>query len=210
MISELSTVFISVFSTLTAGGTGFGIWQFRHNKKMNRLKEQLEAANLEKERISAKSDEWHIYKEQLDAANQQIETLNKRNSELIATNIDRYEKNKELQDSFAKERIDTQRQFNNHIKDIEERFNNQTLFLRGVQRELNQAYEKINILTETIGRKNEFINHLKLWLCCRPWKDCKRREPEQKIKPVKYIPFETDDFQELVSEEKQPETEIQK
>lgn len=172
MINELSSVLLSILSTGTLGTIGGALWYRNHNKKMNHLKELLETANVEKARIESKGDEWHLYKEQLEAAFNRIKELLEVNREKEGHVIEK--------DRFYSERLNQ----------VEERFNKQTDILRKTNRELNAALEKINQLTFEKGRQQRVIDHLRQWLCQRPWKDCQRRKPQQVVKPTKYVPLE--------------------
>lgn len=169
MITELSAVLISILSLSTAGTIGGALWYRHHHKKMNKLKEELESVNVELAKIRGESDKWHLYQEQLDVANKRIK-------DLLEINAQKETRNAEIGDRY-----------NQRINEVEERFNKQTTFLRSVQRDLNTALCEKNDLTIRIGEQQRIIDHLKQWLCRRPWTDCKRREPEQAIKPKKYI-----------------------
>lgn len=188
-MNELSGILLSILSTGATGTLIGAIWYRRHHKKMNALQEQLETANVEKARIQSKYEEWHIYKEQLESANEQIRVLNERNKELLNSNIERYNQSKEKDTRSISEREDIRRRYSDRINEMEKRFNRQTTYLRGVQKELNQAYEKINCITLEKGEMQRVIDHLKQWFCRRVWRDCKRRDPEQRIKPIRYIPL---------------------
>lgn len=165
MLNELSTILISVISTMAGTGGVFSIFYYRQNKKLKDLDVKLKDAELSKAKIDAKADEWHLYKEQLDTANNRIVELLKINSE----------KDKDK---------------NEQISLIEDRFTKQTDVLRKAQRDLNAALEKTVELTLQNGKMQRMIDHLTQWMCRRPWKECKRREPEQKIKIERYIPLD--------------------
>lgn len=144
----------------------------KQNRKLKDKEVELESEKVEKARIESKSDEWHLYKEQLELANNRIKEL--------------LEVNREKESRLTeKERLHSER-----ISEIEERFTKQTNFLRGVQRNLNESLERENALTCKIGKLTRLIDYLKQWLCKKPWSECKVREPEQVVKPLKYIPFE--------------------
>lgn len=172
MISELSGILISILSTSTVG-TVMGVFFYRHHtRKMNGLKEQIESVNVEKARIESKSEQWHLYEEQIKVANERIK-------ELLDVNR---EKESRL--------MEKDKRYGERINEVEERFNKQTEVLRKTNRELNSALEKINTLTYEKGRHQRVIDHLRQWMCQRPWKDCQRRKPQQVVKPVRYIPLE--------------------
>lgn len=172
MITELSGILISILSTGTLGTVAGGLWYRHHNKKMNLLKEQLETANVDKARIESKSQAWHLYDEQIRVANDRIKEL--------------LEVNREKESRL----MEKDKRYGERINEVEERFNKQTDVLRKANRELNAALEKINQLTYEKGKQQRVIDHLRQWLCQRPWKDCQRRKPQQVVKPTKYVPLE--------------------
>ena len=172
MVSELSSILITAIST--SGGLGaIGGWIYwKQNKKLKNLEVALKDSEVDKARIESKSDEWHLYKEQLDAANTRIK-------ELLEINREKERRTDELDANYDR-----------RISAVEERFLNQTNYLRGIQRQYKEALEENNRLTIKIGKMQRVIDHLLQWICRRPWKDCKRREPEQIVKPLRYIPLE--------------------
>lgn len=165
MITELSGILLTALGLSTTGTVIGFLMQRRHNKRMSALQEQITTLEVEKATIDAKSKTWHLYEEQLDKANERIK-------DLLGINADK------------------ETRYSNQVSEMEERFNKQTLFLRSVQRELNQVYAEKNELTAKIGRQQRIIDHLKQWLCQRPWKDCQKRKPQQVVKPTKYVPLE--------------------
>ncbi|MCH5225063.1 MAG: hypothetical protein J1D77_03650 [Muribaculaceae bacterium] len=136
----------------------------RQNKKLKDLE-------VDKARIESKNDEWHLYKEQLESAFNRIKEL--------------LEVNREKETRL----VEKDRSYSESINAVEERFNKQTNYLRGIQRSLNESLEKINELICEKGKLLRLIDHLNQWKCIKPWVECKDREPEQTVKPIRYIPF---------------------
>lgn len=176
MINELSSVLITVISTLFTSGGIFSFLYYKQNKREKALQNLLKEADVERAKISAKNDTWHLYEEQLDKANQRIK-------DLLEINADKETRYSDRVSELGK-------RYSDRINDMEERFNKQTLFLRSVQRDLSQVYSEKNELTAKIGKQQRVIDHLRQWLCQRPWKDCQRRKPQQVVKPTKYVPLE--------------------
>ena len=179
MIGEISSILISILSTSVVGTIIGTLLYWRQNKKLKILE-------VDKAKIETKNEEWHWYKEQLDTANARIVELLKINAEKEARLI-------------AKDKRYAER-----INEIEERFNKQTLFLRGVQREHTEALEEINRLTYREGQFRRIIDHLRQWFCCRVFSDCPRRKPEQETKPSRYIPLKELDLyiNEMLNEDR--------
>lgn len=176
MINELSSVLITIISTLFTTGSVFSFVYHKQTKREKALQNLLKEADVERAKISAKNDTWHLYEEQLDKANQRIK-------DLLEINADKETRYSDRLSEMGK-------RYSDRINEVEERFNKQTTFLRGVQRELNQVYSEKNELTAKIGKQQRVIDHLRQWLCQRPWKDCQRRKPQQVVKPTKYVPLE--------------------
>lgn len=145
MISELSGILITAISSVTGTGGIASIFIYRHNKKIRELERQLKESEVSKARIESKTDEWHFYKEQLDVANQRIIQLQKANDE----------------------REDDHR---NDIREWEERFTNQTTYLRGVQRDLIAANEREKEHIRKEGTLLRRIQYLISFVCKRT--DC--------------------------------------
>lgn len=126
MISELNAIIISILS-LSVGGTLIGtLLYWRYNKRLKELE-------VEKAKIETNNEEWHLYKEQLDFANERIVSLLKINAD----------KEQRL--------MDKEEYYNKRVGEIEERFNKQTEYLRGIQRSYKDGLEEINRLTEKVG-----------------------------------------------------------
>lgn len=180
MITELSGILISILSMGTVGSVGGAIWYRKHNNRMNLLQERLSSMEVEKAAIESKSQTWDLYEDQLNVANNRIKEL--------------LEINREKEQRL----IEKDRLYSERISEVEERFNKQTTFLRGIQKELNLAYDTINKLTSEKSQMQRLIDHLKQWLCRRPWCECKRREPEQIIKQKKYLPLDDDSLEKQI------------
>lgn len=164
-MNELSSILLTILTNTGLMTVIYALLYRRQNKKLKDLE-------VDKARIESKNDEWHLYKEQLESAFNRIKEL--------------LEVNREKETRLT----DKDRQYSERINAVEERFNKQTNFLRSVQRNLNEALEKINELTCEKGKLLRLIDHLNQWICIKPWAICKIREPEQTVKPLRYIPFE--------------------
>lgn len=166
-MNELSTILVTLISAM--GGmsllTLFVYW--RQNKRNKDLEVQLNETNVDKARIESKTDEWNLYKDQLEIANNRIKDL--------------------LQLNQEKEKM-----YADRISEMDDRFKKQTTYLRDIQRSLRKALEEINRLTVEKGKMQRIIDHLRLWFCRRCYKDCQRREPQQSVKPMEYIPLPED------------------
>lgn len=147
MIGELSSILLTAIGSVggTGGLAGFFLW--RYNKRMKALEVQLAEANVSKARIEGKSDEWHIWKEQCEALSELNHKLTERNEKLVQMNADKEDRHQQ------------------DIKDWEERFTNQTTYLRGVQRDLIAANEREKKLLQRIGVLMRRIQYLLMWIC---------------------------------------------
>lgn len=146
-ITEITTMLGTIVGIITPLG-GVGAWLYR--KQAKRLKEaeaNLAEANVSKARIEGKSNEWHIWKEQNEALSALNKDLTERNKELVAMNAEKEDRHQQ------------------DIKDWEERFTNQTTYLRGVQRDLIAANEreKEHIRREAMLERR--ISYLLTWIC---------------------------------------------
>lgn len=164
-MNDLSQILLTI---LTNTGILTLIYSILYRKQNKKLKD----TEVDKARIESKVDEWHLYKEQLEIANSRIKEL--------------LEVNREKETRL----IEKDRLYSERINEVEERFNKQTNFLRGVQRNLNEALEKNNKLISRKGKLERLIDHLNQWVCKLPWSICTRRDPEQVVKLLRYIPFE--------------------
>lgn len=140
MIDGLSEILLTAIGAV--GGTGgiAGIVFYRHNKRMKALEAQLKGAEVSKARIEGKTDEWHLYKEQLDTANARI-------IELLRVNAEKEDRHM------------------SDLKEKEERFNAQTDYLRGVQRDLMSALEREKEHIRKEGQQERRIAYLLNWMC---------------------------------------------
>lgn len=146
-IMEITTMLGTIVGIITPLG-GFGAWIYR--KQAKRLKEaetQLAEANVQRAKIEGKSEEWHIWKEQCEALSELNAKLTERNEKLVQMNADKEDRHQQ------------------DIKDWEERFTNQTTYLRGVQRDLIAANEREKNLIQRIGILMRRIQYLITWIC---------------------------------------------
>lgn len=155
-----------------------GAWKYRkQNKKLKETEVALSEANVKKARIEGKSDEWHIWKEQNEALSALNKDLTERNKELVQINAEKEDRHQQ------------------DIKDWEDRFTNQTTYLRGVQRDLIAANEREKKHIRKEARLEKERDHYKMWKCYRendsldPVEGCGRRKPQQPVL-VKYVPLE--------------------
>ncbi len=145
---------------------GLGVWMYRRQNR------KLKDVEVEKARLEAKADDWHIWKEQCDKLDESNQHLIDRNDQLVKMNADKEDR------------------YQADLAEKEERFNKQTDFLRGIQRQLVDANREITKLTAHIGHVERERDHYKQWFCKKPWKRCRIREPEQTVKPDHYTPLE--------------------
>ena len=150
MINELSEILITAISAVSGTGGIAGVLLWKHNKKVRELERQLKNAEVSKARIESKTDEWHLYKEQLDTANARILDLLKVNAE---------KEDRHMSD----------------LKEKEERFNAQTDYLRGVQRDLMKALEREKEHIRKEGVLERRVAYLLNWLCKKS--DCNHGIP---------------------------------
>lgn len=148
---------ITILSTVMGSGGIAAILQWRHNKKMRELERLLKDTEVNKARIEGKSDEWHIWKEQCEALSELNHKLTERNEKLVQMNADKEDRHQR------------------DIKDWEERFTNQTSYLRDVQRDLISANEreKEHIRRESVLERR--IAYILTWICKKS--DCDHGEP---------------------------------
>lgn len=170
--NEIMTFLGTLLGVLTPLG-GVGIFFYR--KQTRRLKDAeaaLAEVSVDKAKVEGQADQWHIWREQ----NERLDNLNaqllERNQKLIQMNAEKEDRHQE------------------DIKDWESRFDSQTDRLREVQRALVSANEREVELTRKLGEAELERDHYKQWMCKKPWKVCKEREPEQAIKHDKYVPLE--------------------
>lgn len=158
ILNQLSTVLVSVIST--GGLTGFiGAVAYRkYNRKMKDLEAQLKSEEVSKARIESKADEWHIWKDQCEAMSGQNKVLIERNQQLVEINAEKEDRH--MQD----------------LKEKEERFNKQTDFLRGVQRDLVSALEREKAHIRREGALERERDLYKLWHCRS--KVCTKNSPD--------------------------------
>lgn len=75
------------------------------------------------------------------------------------------------------------------LNEKERRFAEQTEAVRRLNNEIIASMNKDIDEAKEIGGLKLQLSHYKNWFCCRDYRDCKRREPEQKIK-TEYIPLD--------------------
>lgn len=154
---EIITMLGTIVGIITPLG-GFGAWLYR--KQAKRLKEaeaQLAEANVQRAKIEGKSDEWHIWKEQCEALSELNAKLTDRNEKLVQMNAAKEDRHQQ------------------DIKDWEERFANQTTYLRGVQRDLIASNEREKEHIRREGLLERRIAYLFTWICKKS--DCDHGEP---------------------------------
>lgn len=174
----------AITGALTAFG-GLGTWLYKkQNKRLKEAEAKLKEAeaqkaevDVEKARIEGKSNEWHIWKEQCEALSEQNKHLIERNDQLVKMNAEKEDRHQQ------------------DIKDWEERFTNQTTYLRGVQRDYTAVLERENAHIRRESQLEKELNHYKMWKCYREdngkKEGCGRRKPKQPI-PIKYIPLDSE------------------
>ena len=146
-IAEITTMLGTIVGIITPLG-GFGAWLYRkQNKRLKESEARLAEANVEKAKIEGKSNEWHIWKEQCEALSELNRDLTERNKQLVAINAEKEDRHQQ------------------DIKDWEERFTNQTVYLRGVQRDLVAANDREKNLILRIGVLMRRIQYLLTWIC---------------------------------------------
>lgn len=166
-IMELTTVLGTLLGTLTPLG-GVGVWLYRkQNKRLKEAEAQLAETNVSKAKIEGKADEWHIWKEQCEALSDQNKALIERNEKLVQMNADKEDRHQA------------------DIKDWEERFTNQTTYLRGVQRDLIAANEREKDHLRKEGQLEKRLAVALNWICKKA--NCDHGEPpRERLKGRKY------------------------
>lgn len=180
-ITEITTMLGTLVGVITPLG-GFGAWLYRkQNKRLKEAEAALAEANVNNAKMQGKSDEWRIWKEQNEALSELNQKLTERNEKLVQMNADKEDRHQQ------------------DIKDWEERFTNQTTYLRGVQRDLISANEreKEHIRRESLLERR--ISYLITWIC----KDanCDHGQPPRER-------LKGHHFDEVVEEEVTAENEI--
>lgn len=161
-MAEITTLLGTVLGVM-APLIGTGIWRYRRqNKRLKDAEAKLAEVNVDKAKVEAKVEDWHLWKEQLEAEREHVKFQNERIAEL-------------LKENDAKD--DRHRQ---DIKDWEDRFTKQTEYLRGVQRGLTQSYEEKLQLTQ---EKGELGIELEKKRCDNM--DCPWRQPPNANTPPK-------------------------
>lgn len=174
---DLLTTLGTYLGLLTPVG---GITVFFYRKQAKKLKDaevKLAEISIDKAKIETRADDWHIWREQ-------NERLGEANLQLIERNQNLIKMNAEKEDRHQQD-----------IKDWEGRFDSQTDRLREIQRALTSANAREVELTRRLGEAELERDHYKQWMCKKPWKQCKEREPEQAVKHDKYIPLNNDNKQ---------------
>ena len=177
-ITEITTMLGTILGIITPLG-GVGAWLYRkQNKRLKEAEAALAEAKVSKAKVESKADEWNIWKEQLEAEREHVKFKDERINELLRMNAEKEDRHQQ------------------DIKDWEERFTNQTTYLRSVQRDLLAKTQQEIVYTKKIADLERERDFFKLWFCrrefgnekCDPDK-CGRREPQQSI-PMKYIPLD--------------------
>ena len=177
-ITEITTMLGTILTILTPFGGAGVIMYRRQNKRLKEAEAALAEANVSKAKVESKANEWDIWKEQLEAEREHVKFKDERINELLRMNAEKEDRHQQ------------------DIKDWEERFTNQTTYLRSVQRDLLVKTQQEIVYTKKIADLERERDFYKMWFCrrefgnekCDPDK-CGRREPQQEI-PIKYIPFE--------------------
>lgn len=192
-MNELSTVLLTIISSVTPLLGGGWFLFHKQNKRLKeseaklaevnvskaeaeaKAAEKLAKAQADKADAEAKAENWNIIKSQLSAMKEQLDAMKEFNNTLIERNKDLVRINAEKEDRHQED-----------IKDWEDRFTNQTTVLRGVQRDLIAANEKMITKEQYISTLRLYINWLLDWHCEREEgekkDDCNRRKPKQKVK----------------------------
>ena len=177
-ITEITTMLGTILGIITPLG-GVGAWLYRkQNKRLKEAEAALAEANVSKAKVESKADEWNIWKEQLEAEREHVKFKDERINELLRMNAEKEDRHQQ------------------DIKDWEERFTNQTTYLRSVQRDLLIKTQQEIVYTKKIADLERERDYFKLWFCRREFGNekcdldkCGRREPQQSI-PIKYIPLD--------------------
>ncbi len=169
IFEELSTQIVSL---LMGGGVTGLISLIAYRKLNKRLKESevklaeanvaLSEANVENAKMQGKSDEWHIWKEQNEALSEQNKHLIERNDQLVKMNAEKEDRHQQ------------------DIRDWEERFTNQTTYLRGVQRDLIAANDREK---EHIRREGLLLRRIQYLISFV----CKRTDCDHGIPPRQHL-----------------------
>ncbi|MDE6717784.1 MAG: hypothetical protein K2J70_06295 [Muribaculaceae bacterium] len=177
-ITEITTMLGTIVGIITPLG-GFGAWQYRkQNKRLKEAETKLAEVNVDNAKMQGKSEEWRIWKEQNEALSELNQKLTDRNEKLVKMNADKEDRHQQ------------------DIKDWEERFTNQTTYLRGVQRDLIAANEreKEHIRREAVLERR--IAYLFTWICKKA--DCDHGEPPRER--LKGHVFKDKEAEEIESE----------
>lgn len=145
--------------------TAISAWVYRRQNR--RLKDAevalseanvaLSEANVAKAASDVKANEWHIWQEQTERLAQLNNDLTERNKQLVQMNAEKEDRHQA------------------DIKDWEERFTNQTTYLRGVQRDLIAANDREKKHIRREGLLERRIAYLLTWICKKG--DCDHGEP---------------------------------
>lgn len=176
MINELNEVWTAILTTVSACGGLGSIWYHAHNKRMKALEAQLAEANVDKAKMEGKADEWHIWKEQCEAISDLNAKLTERNQKLVDMNAEKEDRHQQ------------------DIKDWEERFTNQTTYVRSVQRDLIAANEreKDHIRREALLERR--VAYLLTWICKKS--ACDHGEPpRERLKGHRFNEAEIEDIE---------------
>lgn len=182
-LSEITTMLGTIVGIITPI-LGAGAWKYRaQNRKLKDLEVALSKANVDKAKMEGKSDEWHIWKEQNEALSALNKDLTDRNKELVRMNAEKEDRHQQ------------------DIKDWEDRFTNQTTYLRGVQRDLIAANEREKEHIRKEGLLLRRIQYLISFLC-------KRTDCDHGIPPRQHLVGCTFDESQIEDSEKEKEDTI--
>lgn len=146
-LTEIITILSTALGSLTAVG-GVGVFMYRRqNKRLKELEVGLAEANVDKEKVSVKTEDWHLWKEQLEAEREHVKFQDERIKDLLAEN----------------DAKDEQRRAD--IKEWEARFTDQTKVLRDTQREFRDTLNSQIAQEREIADLREENAYLRQWLC---------------------------------------------
>lgn len=192
-MNELSTVLISIISTLAGSGGIAGLLFWRQSRRLKESEARLAEVSVKKAEMEAQNDQWQIFKEEYEAVSRMNLQLIERNEKLVAMNAEKEDRHQQ------------------DLNEKEDRFCKQTEFLRDIQRELVDALEREKGHIRENARIQRERDHYFNWRCFREFggarQQCLRRKPKQKV-PIKYIPLEGIEEEEMTTEENTEDGEV--